>query len=116
MAEKKDRFDGYEVVMFLDEDGDWVAYLAEMPGVSAFAATPEKALKELEIAWGAVKEDCAAEGKPLPVAPARRDYGGVFQVRVDRPVRRALAIEPERAGLSLNALVAQKLAKAVEEI
>jgi predicted HicB family RNase H-like nuclease len=116
MAKKKDRFDGYEVVLFLDEDGDWLAYLAEMPGVSAFAATPEKALKEVEIAWRAVKADYARERKQLPVAPAQRDYGGVFQVRIDRRVHRALAIEAERAGLSLNALVAQKLANSVEEI
>jgi predicted HicB family RNase H-like nuclease len=116
MRKKKDRFDGYEVALFLDEDGDWLAYLAEMPGISAFAASPEKAIKELEVAWRAVKSDYANEGKPLPVAPTRRDYGGVFQVRVDRRVHRALAIEAERAGLSLNALVAQKLAKGVQEI
>lgn len=115
-TKRKDRFDGYEVVIFLDEDGDWLAYLAELPGVSAFAATPERALKELEIAWQAVKEDYAGEGKEMPVAPTRRNYGGVFQVRIDRRVHRALAIEAERAGVTLNALVAQKLARSVEEI
>jgi predicted HicB family RNase H-like nuclease len=47
------------------------------------------------------------------VAPARRKYHGIFQVRIDKRVHRALAIEAERAGVSLNALVAEKLAKSV---
>jgi predicted HicB family RNase H-like nuclease len=34
-------------------------------------------------------------------------------VRIDKRVHRALAVEAERAGVSLNALVAEKLAKSV---
>ena len=61
-----------------------------------------------------VKKDFLAEGEPVPVSPARRKYSGQFNVRIDRPVHRALAIEATRAGMSLNALVAQKLADAVK--
>lgn len=114
MSAAKDRFDGYGVTLFQDEDGDYLGHLTELPNVSAFGPTPERALDELAIAWKLVKQEYAAEGKPVPVAPSRREYGGVFQVRIDRRVHRALAIEAERAGLSLNALIAQKLAKAVE--
>lgn len=106
----EDRFDGYAVNLFRDEDGDYLVHFQELPNVSAFGATPEDALKELDDAWALVKESYAEEGKPLPVAPARREFGGVFQVRLDRRVHRWLAIEAERSGLSLNALVAQKLA------
>jgi predicted HicB family RNase H-like nuclease len=114
MFAAKDRFDGYGVTLFQDDDGDYLAYLTEQPNISAFSHTPEWALDELATAWKLVKEEYAAEGIPVPVAPSRREYGGVFQVRIDRRVHRALAIEAERAGLSLNALVAQKLAKAME--
>ncbi len=41
----RDRFDGYAVELFIDEDHDWLAHLVELPGISAFGATPEKALK-----------------------------------------------------------------------
>ena len=112
---KTDRFDGYAVSVLRDEDGDWLAHFMELPNVSAFGPTPEKALKELDVAWALVKEDYTAEGKPLPVAPARREFGGVFQVRIDRRVHRKLAIEAERSGVSLNALVGQKLARDVED-
>jgi predicted HicB family RNase H-like nuclease len=110
-SKSTDQFDGYGIHVFQDHEGDWVAHLAEMPNVSAFGPTVEKALKELEIAWRLVKESYAEEGKPIPVAPARREYGGVFQVRIDKRVHRDLTIEAERSGLTLNALVAQKLAK-----
>ncbi len=59
-----------------------------------------------------VKEDYQAEGKPVSVAPARKNYSGQFNIRIDKRVHRALAIEAARAGVSLNALVAQKLAEA----
>ena len=55
--------------VFLDEDGDWLAHFMELPNVSAFGPTPERALKELDAAWALVKESYAEEGKPLPVAP-----------------------------------------------
>ncbi len=115
MARQKEnaRFDGYAVELFLDEDNDWLAHLVELPGISAFGSSPEKALKELDLAWGAAKESYAARGIEIPAAPARRQYQGVFQVRIDKRVHRALAIEAERAGVSLNALVAEKLAKSV---
>lgn len=110
---ERDCFDGYAVELFLDEDHDWLAHLVELPGISAFAATPEKALKELDVAWAAAKESYAVRGLEIPAAPARRQYHGIFQVRIDKRVHRALAIEAERAGVSLNALVAEKLAKSV---
>jgi predicted HicB family RNase H-like nuclease len=110
---ERDRLDGYAVELFLDEDNDWLAHLVELPAISAFGATPEKALAELDVAWAAAKESYAAHGLGIPVAPARRKYHGIFQVRIDKRVHRALAIEAERAGVSLNALVAEKLAKSV---
>jgi predicted HicB family RNase H-like nuclease len=108
-----DSFDGFAIEMFLDDQGDYVAHFAELPNVSAFGRTPAKALAELAVAWNLVKEVYVHDGMPIPVAPSRRRFGGVFNVRIDKRVHRALAIEAERAGLSLNALVAQKLARGV---
>ena len=106
-----DRFDGFTAELYLDEDGNWLAHIAEMPNISAFASTPEKALDELEIAWDLTKESYRKHGEEVPRAPSRRNYSGQFNVRIDRRVHRALAIEAARAGLTLNALVSQKLAQ-----
>ncbi len=112
---KSDRFDGYGIELFIDEDGDWIAHLSELPNVSAFGPTMEKALDELAVAWELVKESYTEDGQEIPVAPAKRQYSGQFNVRIDKRVHRALAIEAARAGLTLNALVAQKLASSARE-
>ncbi len=109
-----DPFDGYGAEIFLDEDHEWLAHLSELPSISAFGATPEEAIAELADAWSAAKETYKARRLRVPVAPSRREYHGVFEVRIDRRVHRALAIEAERAGVSLNALVAQKLANSAQ--
>jgi len=106
-----DNFDGFSVNLFQDEDGDWLAHLVEMPGISAFADTPAAALAELTIAWKAAKESYQAHNEPVPVAPARKEYSGQFNVRIDKRLHRRLAMEAGRAGISMNALVAQKLAQ-----
>jgi predicted HicB family RNase H-like nuclease len=110
---RRDHFDGCAVELFLNEDSEWLAHLVELPGISAFGPSPEKALKKLGAAWAVAKESYAARGVEIPAAPARRQGQGVFQVCVGKRMHRALAIEAERAGVSLNALVAEKLAKSV---
>jgi predicted HicB family RNase H-like nuclease len=114
MAKRRmsDRFDGYTVGLFLDEDSDWLAHFEEMPEVSAFGPSPEKAIDELSVAWNGVKERGAA-GQQIPVAPARRNFSGQFNIRIDKRVHRALALEAARNGLTLNGLVAQKLAQGI---
>ncbi len=106
-----DRYDGYGVELH-EESGRWVAHLLELPEVSAHGDTPEDALTELADAWALVKACYKQDGQPVPVAPARRNYSGQFQVRIDKRLHRELAVEAARAGVSLNALVAAKLSGA----
>lgn len=65
-------FDGFTINLYVDEQGDWLAYLQEMPNISAFGDTPQQALEELKEAWELVKEDYREKGKAIPVAPARK--------------------------------------------
>jgi predicted HicB family RNase H-like nuclease len=108
---KLDQFDGFTVNLFVDEDGDYLAHFVEMPNVSAFGESPEEALGELATAWEGVKESYRKRGEPIPIAPARKEYSGQFNIRIDRRLHRALAIEAVQAGVSLNAIVSQKLAR-----
>jgi predicted RNase H-like HicB family nuclease len=59
-------FDGFTINLYVDEQGDWLAYLVEMPNISAFADTPSSAMEELKIAYEMVKEDCFAKEISLP--------------------------------------------------
>ncbi len=103
------RFDGFAVNLYLDDDDAWLAHFVELPEVSAFGDTTEVALDELATAWDAVKATYQGEGLPVPVASARKNYSGAFNVRVDKSLHRALAIEAARLGVSLNAIVVKKL-------
>ena len=110
-----DQFDGFTINVSQDDDGDWLAYFLELPNVSAFSDTADNALHELSEAWKAMKGSYKKHGDPVPVAPTRKKYSGQFNVRIDKRVHRELAIEAVHAGISLNALVAQKLAQAADK-
>ncbi len=109
MKKNYDDFDGFIVNVFFDEDGDYLAHLVELPNVSAFGATPAKALDELKTAWELMKECCQMDGEPIPKAPSRNGYAGPFNISVDAQLYHALADEAANAGMSLYALVTQKL-------
>lgn len=102
-------FDGYGIQLYQDDDGDWLAHFQELPNISAFGDTPEQALNELRNAWEAVKASYKDRGEAIPAAPARREYSGQFNVRIDKRLHRRLAVEAARSGVSLNALVSAKL-------
>jgi predicted HicB family RNase H-like nuclease len=106
-----DPFDGYTVNVFQDEDGDYLAHFVELPNISAFAGSPEMAIQELATAWGGVKESYMQRGDPIPQAPDRKEYNDQVNIRMDRHLHRALAKEAAISGVSLDVLVARKLAK-----
>lgn len=109
----RDEFDGFSIHLLQDDDGDFVAHFVVLPNVSAAGSTAEEALEELSEAWEAMKESYRKHKESIPVAPHRKEYSGQFNVRIDKRDHRALAIEAARAGISLNALVAQKLHQSV---
>ncbi|HSW69575.1 MAG TPA: toxin-antitoxin system HicB family antitoxin [Gammaproteobacteria bacterium] len=108
----RDEFDGFSIHLLHEED-DFVAHFVELPNVSACGSTAEEALAELKEAWEAMKESYRKHNEAIPVAPTRKEYSGQFNIRIDKRDHRALAIEAAKAGLSLNALVAQKLHQAI---
>ncbi len=57
----------YHINLFYsEEDGGYIADIPDLPGCSAFGATPEEALREVLIAKQAWLEAAQAEGKPIP--------------------------------------------------
>jgi len=110
----KKEFNGFSVNIFLDDDGDWLAHFIELPNISACGSTAEEALQELKVAWDAMKESYRQHNQQIPIAPSQKKYSGHLNVRIDKRLHRHLAIEAAIAGLSLNALISQKLVKAIE--
>lgn len=109
----RDEFDGFSIHLLQEDDGDFIAHFVELPNVSASGSSTEEALAELKEAWEAMKESYRKHNEAIPIAPTRKEYSGQFNVRIDKRDHRALAIEAARVGISLNALVAQKLHQSV---
>lgn len=63
-------FDGFTICLWLDEDGDWSAELADFPismgHISAFSDTPENALAELRVVWDMMRDIYKERGEPIP--------------------------------------------------
>ena len=53
-------------IFFGDEDGGYIADIPDLGFCSAFGATPEQALAELELAKAAWLEAARETGKPIP--------------------------------------------------
>ena len=53
-------------IFYSDEDGGYIADIPDLVSCSAFGATPEQALAEVERAKEAWLEAARASGKPIP--------------------------------------------------
>jgi predicted RNase H-like HicB family nuclease len=53
-------------IFYSDEDAGYIADIPDLAACSAFGATPEEALKQVEIAKGASLESAKEAGKPIP--------------------------------------------------
>ena len=58
-------------IFYRDEDSGYIADIPDLKACSAFGATPEEALREVEVAKTAWLEAARVEGKPIP-APKYR--------------------------------------------
>ena len=97
-------------VFFSEEDGGYIAHLLELPSMSAFGGTEERAVRELKRATAAWLKALAREGKDPPVPIAARQFSGEFRLRVPKELHRNLVIEAERNQTSLNTYCIGKLA------
>ena len=53
-------------IFYSEEDGGYIADIPDLKACSAFGATAEQALRELELAKSAWLDAARAEGKPIP--------------------------------------------------
>jgi len=66
-----ERFDGFTLNLYFDGE-HWLVHFAEMPEISAYSATPEIAVRELQTVWEMVKADYLQNGESVPIAPRVR--------------------------------------------
>ena len=92
------------------EDNEYVATVAELPSLSWLESTPAAAIEGmLRLARETVAE-LEASGETPPEPLAMRAFSGKFMVRLTPEVHRDLAIKAAEQDVSLNRLVAARLA------
>jgi len=96
-------------VTWSEDDGAFVARVAEFPSLAAHGSSQQKALSEIGGVVADVLEDLAAEGELIPVPVGKRHFSGRLNLRMAKDLHRRLALESELQGVSLNTLINSKL-------
>jgi antitoxin HicB len=105
----------HTIVMRQDEEGDFVASVAELDGCVAHGRDAAEALAELASMKRLWIESCLTDGKQVPL-PAEDDDAlpsGKWLQRVPRTLHKKIAYLAQREGVSLNQYVVSVLAEAV---
>lgn len=104
----------YTLVVKRDEDGDFVAKAAELPGCSAHGSNAAEALDHLKEAQRLWLEDALEAGQPPPEPePPANLPSGKWVQRVPRSLHQRLSQLAKRENVSLNQLVTSLLSGAV---
>ena len=93
------------------EDGEYVGSCTEFSSLSWLDSSPEQALAGIRKLVAACVRDMRKSGEEVPAPIASRPFSGKFMVRVPPQLHRQLAVQAAEAGVSLNRLVAHKLAR-----
>ncbi|MDK8797095.1 type II toxin-antitoxin system HicB family antitoxin [Corynebacterium sp. MSK044] len=93
-------------------DGQFVATVREFPSLSWLEDSRDEAEKGILSLVEEVLADLLKSGEPIPQPLGMREFSGRFNVRISPSLHRRLVQEAENEGISLNALVSQKLASA----
>ncbi|MFE5877546.1 type II toxin-antitoxin system HicB family antitoxin [Rhodococcus sp. NPDC056506] len=99
-------------VEWYEPDGEFLGTCTEFPGLSWLAGTQAAALDGIRTAVAETLEDMAETGERIPEPLSERGYSGKFQVRITPTLHRKLARAAAEEGVSLNALVSERLASA----
>jgi predicted RNase H-like HicB family nuclease len=102
----------YTKTLRVDEDGDVVAEIVELPSCSTHGADEQEALRNLDEAQRLWIEDCVAAGDavPEPATDGPLPSGNWVQ-RVPRSLHRRLSQMAKEEGVSLNQLVTSMLSQ-----
>ena len=108
MAKNVDRYT-YRVT-WSEEDQEYVGLCAEFSSLSWLQNNPEKALAGIRKLVKDTVADLLKSKEPVPEPISARKYSGKFMVRVPPETHRLLATQAAESGVSLNRLIASKLA------
>jgi predicted HicB family RNase H-like nuclease len=99
----------YRVLWSAEDDG-YVGLVAEMPSLSWVADSPEEAFTGIRQLAAEVVADMATTDETPPEPIADRSFSGKFMVRIPPESHRRLVLDAAEQHVSVNRLVAARLA------
>lgn len=97
-------------VCWSNDSQEFLAQCTEFPSLTWLAETPEQAMQGIRSLVAEILEDMRQTGEIPPVPLGERQFSGQFMVRIPLSLHRSLTTEAAEQGVSLNRLVASKLA------
>ncbi|WP_055179131.1 type II toxin-antitoxin system HicB family antitoxin [Corynebacterium lowii] len=98
-------------VSWSEQDGEFVAVVAEFPSLSWLDSDRQEAEAGLLRLVREVVDDMEQSGETIPIPLGEQAYSGKFNVRTSKSLHRRLVMAAKMEGVSLNSLVNQKLAE-----
>lgn len=101
------------VVVWSDEDGEYVATSPEWPDLSWLASTEPEAIRGLRGVIRDAIDVIKAEGSPIPPPRPQPAYSGQLRLRMPKSLHQAMAARADQEGVSLNTLALTYLSRGV---
>lgn len=101
----------YRRTVYQDEDGDWIAEAADLPGCMADGATVVEALDNLKEAMRSWLKSRIAARLPVPEPRELNRYSGRILLRMPKRLHRKLVEQAEAENASLNQHIVSLLAE-----
>jgi len=92
-------------IKWSDEDQGFIATIPRIQALSAFGATQEEALSELNVAAEAYFESLKRAGRQLRAEEKIIPYSGQIRLRMPKSLHAALSGGAENEGVSLNTYI-----------
>lgn len=96
-------------VVWSEEDGEFVATVAEFPSLSWIEQNRNDALDGIVHLVSEVLLDMQQNHECIPKPFSERTFSGHFQLRIPPEMHRRIAIEAAEEGVSLNRLIASRI-------
>lgn len=90
------------IIQWSEEDGAYIAFVPELPGLSAFGSSLEEAARELSLAKEAYLEVLTEDEEEIPEPETLKPFSGQTRVRLPKSLHASLANQAKQQGVSLN--------------
>lgn len=105
---RNDLFDGYSVIV-KRVGHSCKASILEIPEVSVVTESSIDSIAELKINFEKHKKNCKKHNISLPAPLTKKEYTGQVNIRLNRDLHQAIALEAIKNKVSINSLIEKKL-------